>query len=52
MGMMGGNMMGGLDSGMSDPSGKGAITTFGNAALMMFGMPPVAGAAAGALTGN
>lgn len=55
MGMMGGGNMsslGGFDAAMSDPSGKGAITTFGNAALMMFGMPPVAGVAAGALTGG
>jgi hypothetical protein len=51
-GILGGSGGGDFNSMMNDPSGKGAITTFGNAALMMFGLPPVAGAAAGALTGG
>lgn len=51
-GALGGGAFSQLGNVFEDKSGGAALTTFGNAALMMFGMPPVAGVAASALTGG
>lgn len=51
-GALGGGAFSQLGNVFEDKSGGAALTTVGNAAMLMFGLPPVAGAAASALTGG